>query len=162
MPNIRSTLSIWLYIIIESPHGWINTCKELYGIWHVKLKHCQMEMILRTIPNRSLIPLIKMIHFLIFKYLSNYIYSASLGLSCVTQDLRSFGGHLGSFTCGMWNLVPWPGIEPGSPALGVQSLGHWTTREVLVVHFQHVQIDFLLPSLNSQMKSDQSMLLIPK
>ena len=158
MPNIRSTLSIWLYIIIESPHGWINTCKELYGIWHVKLKHCQMEMVLRTIPDRSLIPLIKMIHFLIFKYLSNYIYSASLGLSCVTQDLRSFWGHLGSFTCGMWNLVPWPGIEPGSPAPGVQSLGHWTTREVLVVHFQRVQIDFPLPSLSSQMKSDQSML----
>ena len=65
-----------------------------------------MEMVLRTIPDRSLIPLIKMIYFLIFKYLSNYIYSASLGLSCVTQDLRSFGGHLGSFTCGMWNLVP--------------------------------------------------------
>ena len=29
----------------------------------------------------------------------------------------------------MWNLVPWPGIKPGPPALGVQSLGHWTTRE---------------------------------
>ena len=30
----------------------------------------------------------------------------------------------------MWDLVPWPGIEPGSPALGVWSLSHWTTREV--------------------------------
>ena len=30
----------------------------------------------------------------------------------------------------MWDLVPWPGIEPGSPALGAQSLSHWTTREV--------------------------------
>ena len=30
----------------------------------------------------------------------------------------------------MWDLIPWPGIEPGSPALGVQSLSHWTTREV--------------------------------
>ena len=27
--------------------------------------------------------------------------------------------------------MPWPGIEPGSPALGVGSLNHWTTREVL-------------------------------
>ena len=43
----------------------------------------------------------------------------------------------GTFTCGMWmlscgmrHLVPWPGIEPGSPALGVWSLSHWTTREV--------------------------------
>ena len=32
--------------------------------------------------------------------------------------------------CGMWDLVPWPGIEPGSPALGVWCLTHWTTREI--------------------------------
>ena len=30
----------------------------------------------------------------------------------------------------MWDLVPWPGIEPGSPALEAQSLKHWATREV--------------------------------
>ena len=30
----------------------------------------------------------------------------------------------------MWDLVPWPGIEPRSPALGAQCLIHWTTREV--------------------------------
>ena len=30
----------------------------------------------------------------------------------------------------MWDLVPWPAIEPGLPALGVQSLSHWTTSEV--------------------------------
>ena len=27
-------------------------------------------------------------------------------------------------------LVPWPGIEPGPPASGAQSLNHWTAREV--------------------------------
>ena len=30
----------------------------------------------------------------------------------------------------MWDLVPWPGIEPGPPALGAQSLTHCATREV--------------------------------
>ena len=30
---------------------------------------------------------------------------------------------------GMWDLVPWPGIESAPPALGVKSLSHWTTRE---------------------------------
>ena len=30
----------------------------------------------------------------------------------------------------MWDLVPWPGIEPGPPALEAWGLGHWTTREV--------------------------------
>ena len=34
------------------------------------------------------------------------------------------------FSCGMWDLVPWAGIEPGPLALGVWSLSHWT-REVL-------------------------------
>ena len=36
-----------------------------------------------------------------------------------------------SLSCSMWDLVPWPGIEPGAPALRVWSLSHWTTREVL-------------------------------
>ena len=30
----------------------------------------------------------------------------------------------------MWALVPWLGIEPRPPALGAQSLSHWTTREI--------------------------------
>ena len=34
--------------------------------------------------------------------------------------------------CGLWDLVPWPGIEPGLPALGAQNLSHWTTRETPV------------------------------
>ena len=33
----------------------------------------------------------------------------------------------------MWDLVPWPGIKPGPPALGPQSLSHWTTREVSLI-----------------------------
>ena len=35
----------------------------------------------------------------------------------------------------MWDLlvIPKPGVEPGSPALGVQSFSHWTTREVPVL-----------------------------
>ena len=38
--------------------------------------------------------------------------------------------HAGSFNYSMWELVPWPGIEPVPPALGVQSLSCWTTRKV--------------------------------
>ena len=36
-----------------------------------------------------------------------------LGLSCSLRDLGSL--------CGMWDLVPWPRIEPGSPALSAES-----------------------------------------
>ena len=48
--------------------------------------------------------------------ISLFTYLAVPGLSC---------GIL-SFSCGTWNLVQWPGIEPRPPALGVQSLNHWT------------------------------------
>ena len=45
----------------------------------------------------------------------------------VRSGLR--GAHRGMRTliCGMWNLIPCPGIEPGH---GAWSLSHWTTREV--------------------------------
>ena len=33
-------------------------------------------------------------------------------------------------SCGMWDLVSWPGIEPRPPALGAQSLSRWATPEV--------------------------------
>ena len=35
----------------------------------------------------------------------------------------------------MWYLSPQPGIEPAPPALEVQSLNHWTTREVKTISF---------------------------
>ena len=56
-----------------------------------------------------------------------------------TRELR----HAGSFsygrqtlTCSMWDLVPWPGIEPRSPALGGQRLSHWTTSDVPLLIFK--------------------------
>ena len=36
----------------------------------------------------------------------------------------------GIFSCSMWGLVPWAGIELGPPAVGARSLSHWTAREV--------------------------------
>ena len=48
------------------------------------------------------------------KMFHSFIYFAAPGLSC-----------------GIWDLFPWPGLEPGLPASGVQSLSHWATREVL-------------------------------
>ena len=53
------------------------------------------------------------------------------GLSCGTARSSIFLTACGIFCCGMWDLVPWSGIKPGPPALGVQSLSHWTHREVL-------------------------------
>ena len=49
-----------------------------------------------------------------------FIYLPVPGLSCGSRDL----------SCGIRDLVPWPGIKPGPPALGAWSLNHWTTKEV--------------------------------
>ena len=35
----------------------------------------------------------------------------------------------------MWELVPWPGVKPRPPVVGVQSLSCWTTREVSMYPF---------------------------
>ena len=32
-----------------------------------------------------------------------------------------------TLSCSMWDLVPWPGIEPWPPAVGLRSLSHWGT-----------------------------------
>ena len=38
--------------------------------------------------------------------------------------------HTLSFSCNIWDLVLWPGIEPSLHALVVLNLSHWITREV--------------------------------
>ena len=47
-------------------------------------------------------------------------------------------------SCGMWylvscslqDLVLWPGIEPGPPALQTQSLSQWTIKEIPILMFR--------------------------
>ena len=62
------------------------------------------------------------------------IYLTAPRLSCNMQGLLL--RHADSlvacrvFGCGMYDLVPCPGIEPRPPALGVWYLSHWTTRKV--------------------------------
>ena len=42
----------------------------------------------------------------------------------------------------LWDLVPWPGIEPRPLTLERQSLSHWTTRAVLYKLFkEHLSHD---------------------
>ena len=51
--------------------------------------------------------------------------------------LRSDSFAVLGLSCTMWDLVPWPGIEPEPSALVVQSLSHCTTREVQGPALQH-------------------------
>ena len=51
------------------------------------------------------------------------LFSWSMGIfSCDMQTL----------SCSMWDLVPQLEIKPRTPALEVQSVSHWTTREILL------------------------------
>ena len=64
------------------------------------------------------------------------IYLAMLSLSYSIWDLWSLLWQAGSLAvaCKLlvvaWDLVPWPEIKPEPPALGAQSVNHWTTVEV--------------------------------
>ena len=61
-----------------------------------------------------------------------YIYL----FGCTRSYLQYIGSSIflvvcGSISYGKWNLVPWSGIKPRSPALGTWSHHvHWATREV--------------------------------
>ena len=62
------------------------------------------------------------------------------------------------FSCSMmWDLVPWPEIEPRPPALGMRSLSHWTTREVITIHSFFFFLNFFF---NSFLISDNPKVLI--
>ena len=43
---------------------------------------------------------------------------------------NAFYFHLKKINCSMQDLVPWPGIKPWPPAVGVQSVKCWSTQEV--------------------------------
>ena len=61
-----------------------------------------------------------------------FTYLAVSGLHCSIQTLG----------CGIWDLVSYPGIELRAPALGTQSLSHWTTKEVpeILIFFKKISI----------------------
>ena len=53
-----------------------------------------------------------------------------------------------NLSCSLGDLVPWPRIEPRPPALGAQSLSHWTTREVSHLFLKVLSVphpSFILP-----------------
>ena len=57
------------------------------------------------------------------------LFAPSLQVPPPIQALLSFFFFLAA-SCGMWDLVPRPGIEPIPPSLGAWSLNHWTAKEV--------------------------------
>ena len=70
--------------------------------------------------------------------LRNSIFFFFNEFDCTRSQLRHSGSLLAAcmiftygmktLSCGMWDLVPWPKIEPRPPALGIWSLSHWTRK----------------------------------
>ena len=67
------------------------------------------------------------------RQLNNIIPFLNLNTYLFIWLSRIFSCGVRTLSCYMWNLDPWPGVEPGPPALGVWQLGHWTTRDVPIV-----------------------------
>ena len=49
--------------------------------------------------------------------------------------MQGLSAALRVFSCGRWDLVPWPGREPRPPALETWNLNHWAAREVASLPF---------------------------
>ena len=62
---------------------------------------------------------------------------------------RIFSCDMRTLRCGMWDLVPSPGIKPGPPALEAQSLSHWTTREGPILAFLRLGCPFPIPQTHN-------------
>ena len=90
--------------------------------WKIKVCPSYLQ-VLEYLPHRSSCPWKQDFFFFFF-------FLAALGLSWSTQNLLFSLRHAESFSCSIWELVPWLGIDIRPPALGVWSLSHWTTREV--------------------------------
>ena len=65
---------------------------------------------------------------------SIFIYLAMPGLSCSTWALLTAAGRI--FSCSPWDLVPWPGLNPGPPALKLEVLATGPPGKAL----QHVYL----------------------
>ena len=68
----------------------------------------------------------------LFIWLCRVLVAACRLLSCGSLAPQLWHSELSVVAC-MWDLVPWPGIELGPPALGVQSLIRCDTRKVPVL-----------------------------
>ena len=83
----------------------------------------------RNVESSFLLPL----HGQIYLFLILIYWFVCAGFWLWHTGFLIFIATCGILSCSTWDLVSWPGIEHGPPALGAWSLSHWTTREVPLV-----------------------------
>ena len=89
-----------------------------------------------------------------FKYLFIYLFMWLHRVLVAAHGI--FIAVCGLLRCGMQDLVPWPGIEPWTPALGAWSLNHCATREVPIL----LSISMILTTLGTSCKWNHSVLVL--
>jgi len=67
----------------------------------------------------------------LFDWAGSYLQHVGSTIFVAVHGIFSWG--MGTLSWGLWDQIPWPGIEPGPPALGAES--HWTTWEVLTCFY---------------------------
>ena len=59
---------------------------------------------------------------------SSYLFIFNIYFFICLHRISPVACRIFDLCCGMWDLVLWPGIKPGPPALGAQSLSHWNGK----------------------------------
>ena len=108
--------------LIRWPGAPINSLSEVYTLRALSTNH----------ETKSILALFFVVVVVVCVF---YIYLFIWLCQVLFVAFRIFTLHRG-----IWDLVPWPEIKPRPPALGVQSLSHWTTRKVSKIHFGCTQL----------------------
>ena len=93
-----------------------------------------------------------------FNFLELLIFSGVFHLLFARVLFEYFFIYLAmpGLSCGMWELVAWPGIEPEPSAFRAQNLSRWSTREVpgllqyLFIYLTALGLNFSMPDLSLQ------------
>ena len=108
----------------EGCHALLQGIVPTQGL-NLCLLHCRRILLTAEPPGKPLVP-----------WLGIWPVTLQWKYGVLTLDLqgipcsRFFSSSVLGLSCGIWGVVPWPGIKPSPPALGTWSLSYWTTREV--------------------------------
>ena len=108
-------------------------CYSLHSLFSLLLHLYQHLLIIQWF-NTSF-SLLSIFVFVIYSSTGSSLWCTGFLIFVITYGIFSWG--IWTLSCNLWDLVPWPGMEPGPPALGVWSPSHWTTREVPVICLSH-------------------------
>ena len=128
--------SFWSISQSKIKHCYYQACLlGLYSFFHIlDIFEVYSPLILLKLPQFKFVwgfPMIAIIwcilgmntmyvsHGILFSYLFLFIYFGHTGFYLQQVEASIFFAACSIFSCGLWDLVPWPGMEPQLRALGV-------------------------------------------